>query len=306
MIQNLTEKEIDFYCSLRNPVWVKETLYPANLKSCHTWKEDDCELYKIRAYQISWQPWHWMICNDKESSNEQNLKKKRLCGTLANLGARDIGKSYDFLQAEAPIHIILNDGKESCLISATSGFLKKVSRPIINIFREHPFFKLFQKGGKGGGINASENMEIQAKNGHVFYGRNEKISDPEPGEKVQGLHYENLWYEEFSYATKKGEAKRIDSGTSVGEVERFSGIPDVRLDSPLGNIFHNKENKRHICRLPQFIREDWSEEQKKRRADSYNGETSLAYKLNVVREITEGAEAFWDLVKIKELLSSIL
>ncbi len=300
MHENVTEKDIQFICGLHDPICIKESIYPANLKACHTWAEQDCELYRVRNYQRAWQPYNWLICDDRSLIEEKNLKKKILAGSCMNLGARDIGKSWDFIQADFPIHILHMPGKESCLISATSGFLKKVANTFINIYREHPFFKLLHKTGKKPGINSSENMEIQASTGAVWYGRNEKINDPEPGEKVQGLHYELLGYEEYSYATSKGEEKRVDSGTSIGEIERFSGIPDIRIDSPMGNIFNNEENKRFICRLPQFVRANWSEEQKEQRAEKYKGESSLAYKLNVVGEKQEGAFGFWDILKIKQ------
>lgn len=300
MLENVTEKDIEFICGLHDPICIKESIYPANLKASHTWAEEDCELYKVRNYQRAWQPYNWLICDDLSLSKEKNLKKKILAGTCMNLGARDIGKSWDFIQADFPIHIFHMPGKESCLISASSGFLKKVTSVLINIYTEHPFFKLLHKSGKKPGINSGENMEISARTGAVWYGRNEKINDPEPGEKIQGLHYELVGYEEYSYATSKGEEKRVDSGTSVGEIERFSGIPDIRIDSPMGNIFNNEENKRFICRLPQFVRADWSEEQKEKRAEKYKGESSLAYKLNVKGEKQEGAFGFWDIPKIKE------
>lgn len=299
MRENIKQSDIDFILGVHDPVCIKESLYPENLKACHTWIESDCKLFKIRNYQRVWQPYNWMLCDDVSLRKEQNLKKKILAGKCYNLGARDIGKSYDFIQADFPLHIVLNPGKESCLISATSGFLKKVASPILNIFRDHAFFKLFQKRGKNTGLNAGENMEIQARTGHTWYGRNEKIGDPEPGQKLQGLHYEILGYEEYSYATSKGEEKRIDSGTSIGEIERFSGIPDIRVDSPLGDVFNNDENKKFICRLPQYVREDWSDAQKKKRADKYKGESSLAFKLNVIGEKQEGAFGFWDIPKIK-------
>ena len=300
MIENLKQSEVDYICALHDPVCIKETLYPENIKACHTWIEEDYKPFRLRNYQYAWQPYNWLICEDSSLSKEKNFKKKQLAGTCYNIGARDTGKSYDFIQADFPINIFLNPGKESCLISATSGFLKKVAKPIINIFREHPFFQLLHKPKKSGGINAGEDMEIQARHGHTWYGRNEKVSDPDPGSKIHGLHYEFKGYEEYSYATKKGQEKMIDSGTSLGEIERPSGIPNIRVDSPLGDIFHNKENKRFICRLPQFVRADWSEEQKQKRIESYKGETSLAYKLNVIGEVTEGAEGFWDILKIKE------
>jgi len=299
MQEKLTQKQIDFVCSLHNPIAFKESVFPVNLKAPHTWNEDDVELYRIRNYQFGWQPFNWCLCEDYSLKKEANLRKKILAGTCWNLGARDIGKSWDFLQADTPIDIALYPGLESCLISATSGFLKKVTRPIVDIYRNHPFFKMFHQKGKSQGIIAGEDLEIKSHPGHTWYGRNEKVSSPEPGTKVHGLHYTINKYEEFSYATEDGEEKRVDSGTSIGEIERFSGIPDVRIGSPLGKIFHDDENKGFICRLPQFVRRDWSHEQKQKRVDKYHGESSLAYKLNVAGEIIEGAKGYWDIQRIK-------
>lgn len=299
MIENLTTNEIDFICALHDPICIKESLFPENIKACHTWIEEDCKLLKIRNYQRSWQNYSWLLCDDNTLSKKENVRKKILAGTCYNIGSRNTGKSFDFLQIDTPINIFLNAGKESCLASATSGFLKKVANPILNIMREHPFFKLLQKTGKNQGIRGSEDMEIQARHGHTWYGRNEKINDPEPGQKLQGLHYDTLGYEEISYATEKGQEKRVDSGSSLGVIERFSGIPDIKIGSPLGDILYNEENKKFICRLPQYVRSDWDDSRRKEMAEKYKSETSMAYKLNVVGEIIEGAEGFWDIPRLK-------
>ncbi len=281
MIQNLTTNEIDFICGLHDPICIKESLFPENIKSCHTWVEEDCKLLKIRNYQRSWQNYSWLLCDENTLSKKENFKKKQLAGTCYNIGSRNTGKSFDFLQIDTPINIFLNAGRESCLISATSGFLKKVANPILNIMKEHPFFKLLQKTGKSQGIRGGEDMEIQARHGHTWYGRNEKINDPEPGSKLQGLHYDTLGYEEISYATEKGQEKRVDSGSSLGVIERFSGIPDIKIGSPLGDILYEENNKKFICRLPQYVRNDWDDSRREEMAEKYKSKTSMAYKLNV-------------------------
>ncbi len=300
MYEKLKQSDIDFIGGLHDPICVKESLFPENIKACHTWSEDDCELVKIRNYQFAWQPYNWMLCDDNALSKKQNFNKKKLAGTCYKHGSRNTGKSYDFIQMDFPIHIVLNAGRESCLGSATSGFLKKVANPILNIMREHPFFKIFQKTGKSQGIRGGEDIEIQSRHGHTFYGRNEKINDPEPGQKFHGLHYDTLGYEEISYATEKGQEKRVDSGSALGVIERFSGIPDIKIGSPLGNILYEEENKKFICRLPQFIRNDWDDARRKEMSDKYKGETSISYKLNVIGEIIEGAEGFWDIERLKK------
>lgn len=299
MYQKLLNEDIDFIATLHDPIAVKECLFPVNIKAPHLWGEEDCDLVRIRNYQMCWQNYSHMFCDDDTLSKKQNFQKKLSAGICYNIGARNSGKSFDFIQMDAPVNIMLAEGRESCLGSATDGFLKKVSNPILNILREHPFFRIFKKTGKSQGIQAGNNIEAQTRHGHTFYGRNEKIGSPEPGTKFHGLHYDTLHYEEISYATEEGEEKRVDSGSSLGVIERFSGIPDIKLGSPLGKILYTEENKKWIARLPQYVREDWDNNRRKYMIDKYNGETSMAYKLNVIGEIIEGAEGFWDIERIK-------
>jgi len=162
------------------------------------------------------------------------------------------------------------------------------------------FWIFFKKSGKSEGIQGGNEIEIQTKHGHTFYGRNEKVDSPEPGTKFHGLHYDTLYYEEASYQTEQGEEKRIDSGSSIGVIERFSGIPDIKIGSPLGRILYDESLKKWICRLPQYIREDWDDNRRKQMIEKYNGETSLAYKLNVKGDIIEGAEGYWDIERLKK------
>lgn len=300
MYQKLNNEEIDFVCALQNPIIAKECLFPINIKNPKSWSEEDVEMVRIRNYQFSWQNFSHMYCDDNSLTKKENFQKKQNAGTIYGIGARNSGKSFDLIQMDIPINIILSEGRESCLGSATEGFLKKVSSPIISIMREHPFFAIFKKSGKSQGINAGSNMEIATSHGHAFMGRNEKIGSPNRGEKFQGLHYDTLHYEEISYATEEGESKRVDSGSRFGVIERFSGIPDIKLGSPLGNILYNEDLKKWIHRLPQYVREDWDDNRRKYMIDKYNGETSMAYKLNVVGEIIEGAEGFWDIERIKK------
>ena len=71
----------------------------------------------------------------------------------------------------------------------------------------------------------------------------EKAQEEDPGTEFHGLHWKWLGYEEFSYASEKGTEKRVDSKHSHGFIERLSGIPDIRIGSPLSNILNKKSNK---------------------------------------------------------------
>lgn len=299
MYSKLTNDQIDFVCTLHDPIAIKECLFPMNIKAPHLWIDEDCELVRIRNYQMAWQNYSHLFCDDDSLTKKQNFQKKKDAGICYNIGSRNTGKSFDFIQMDTPVNIMLAEGRESCLGSATDGFLKKVSNPILNILKEHPFLKIFKKIGKSSGITAGNNIEVQTRHGHTFYGRNEKVGSPEPGTKFHGLHYDTLEYEEISYATEEGEEKRVDSGSAWGVIERFSGIPDIRLGSPLGKILYNEDLKKWICRLPQYVREDWDNNRRNYMIDKYNGESSMAYKLNVIGEVIEGAEGFWDIERIK-------
>ncbi len=300
MYEKLTEDDIDFVCAIHDPITLKENLFPENIKAPHIWEDEEPDLVKIRNYQFAWQNYSLMYADDDTLDKKENFLRKKRAGICYNIGARNTGKSFDFIQMDIPINIISNPGDESCLGSATAGFLKKVVNPILNLMREHPFLGIFKLIGKKDGINASNDIEVSNRIGHTFYGRNEKVDSPEPGTKFQGLHYKTFYYEETSYATEAGEEKRIDSGHSFGVIERFSGIPDIKIGSPLGRILYDESLKKYICRLPQYVRDDWDADRKKHFIEKYKGETSIAYKLNVIGEIIEGAEGFWDIERLKK------
>lgn len=301
MYENPTIKEIDFYCAIRDPIILKENLFPENFKAPHLWLEEDYKPYKVRNYQMIWQDFSSMFVNDPRLSDQKNFDRQKLAGKCYNIGARGIGKSLDFIQLDTPLKKIYNAGYETCLASATGGFLRKVTNPIVTIEREHLFFHMFKKSGKSEGIQAGNaGLEIQSRNGHTFYGRNEKVDSPDPGNNLHGLHYKHFYYEESHYMSDKGKEKRVDSGLRIGIIERFSGIPDIRLGSPIGEIIGNPKNRKWVCRLPQYVSSDWNESIKKARAHEYRNVTSIAYKLNVEGEIIEGAEGFWDVERIKK------
>lgn len=300
MYEKVTDKDIGFVAGMHDPAILKESLFPENIKAPHLWDEDDCKLFRLRNYQFSWQNYSHMLCDNRSLSKQENFKKKKLTGDCYNIGGRNTGKSYDFIQLDTILDIIHGAGKESCCGAGTQGFLNKVITPVLNLYRSHSFLKLYHLIGKKDGIVGGNQIEITSRHGHTMYGRSENIDKPEPGTKFHGLHYEVLRYEESHYMTSKGEEKRIDSGYSLGTINRFSGIPDIRLDSPLGKILSDENNQKFICRYPQYVREDWSESMREKRIEEYNGESSLAYKLNVLGEKIEGAEGFWDIERLKK------
>lgn len=296
----LKESEIVFMELYSDPCALTECIMPENQKASHTWDEKECKCVRIRNYQHGMLNYSYIYANDSRKSPKENFNLKKISGTCFNIAARNLGKSY-FLIIDVFLTLIHTIGSESLLASCDDTHLKKIATPVLNLCREHPFFRIFKKSGKIDGIKAQP-IEIQTEQGHTLYGRNEKVDDPEPGVQFHSIHASTTWYEEFSYATKKGTEKRIDSVDSLGCIERLSGIPDIRVGSPLGDILYNTDNKKFTCRLPQFVRADWSTQTADEQALKYGGRNSMGYKLNVEAEPTEGAYGKWDMEKIRKCM----
>lgn len=300
MLQELlTEKEISYMECWSDPTALTECLIPVNIKAPHLWKNKDCDLVRVRNYQFAMQNYSYMYANDNNLTSKQNFQKKKGAGDLINIAARNIGKSF-FLIIDAFLTLLKGEGDESCIASFDHKHLMKVCKPVSLLANFHPFFQIFKRQGKKGVRFSGGGMEVDTLTGHTMYGKNEKVGEKDPGTDFHGLHYKWFGYEEFSYASKNGTEKRVDSGDSEGYIEKISGIPDIRIDSPLGKILAESKNKNIICRLPQFVREDWDEASRKEMIANYNGESSYAFKLNVKGEIIEGASGFWDMPRLRK------
>lgn len=299
MYAKLSEKEIEFMECWHDPVANIECLIPLNIKASHTWNEsEDLECVKIRNYQFAMIDYSYLYMDDPKKSPQENFDLKKFAGTILNIAGRDLGKSF-FLIIDAFLTLIHTTGEESLLASCNDEKLKKIANPILNFTRDHPFYEIFKKQGKTQGIKASP-IEIETQLGHTLYGRNEKANEPDPGTAFHSIHAFKTLYEEFSYATKKGTEKRVCAQTNYGTIERLTGIPDLRVGSPLGDMLSDKNNQKFICHLPQYVRSNWSEKIKKEKIAKYGGRYSTAYKLNVEAELLEGAYGKWDMERIRK------
>jgi len=254
LLEPLTEKEIEFMECWNNPTALTECLIPENIKAPHLWKNEDCKLVEVRNYQVAMQNYSYMYANDDRLKPKQNFQLKKGAGRLINIASRNIGKSYLGLIIDAFLTLLHGEADESCVGSFDHKHLMKVCKPIGNLANYHPFFKIFKRKGKSNVRFSGGGMEIDTMLGHTMYGKNEQVEGNDPGTDFHGLHFKTFYYEEASYMSKLGTEKRIDSGHSEGYIERLSGIPDIRIDSPLGGILMNPKNKPWICRVPQYIR----------------------------------------------------
>lgn len=196
MYENLSEKEIEFMEYWYDPVANTECLIPVNLKAPQRWSEDkDFDCVRVRNYQFPMIDYSMMYADDSKLTPYQNFRIKKIVGTCYNIASRDIGKSF-YIWIDAFIYLIHARGGESMLAAPTDEKLKKIADPLLNLCKEHPFFRIFKKKGKTDGIK-SQPVEIATECGHTLYGRNEKINDPDPGTAFHSIHAQKLWYEEF-------------------------------------------------------------------------------------------------------------
>jgi len=299
MQQKISEEEIEFLEAFYDPTAMMECLIPKNIRASHLWGQEDCEGIDVRPYQQAMLNYSYLCADDDRLNEKQNFRRRKCSGDSTNIGARNIGKS--FIEICDQFFTLLHyDGDESCVASFDFAHLKKIGQPIVDLTKYHPFFNIMKKPKVDCARFTGGGFEIDTVNGHICYGKNEKVESSEPGTAFHGLHYKTFRYEEFSYASQEGAEKRVDSGNSIGYINRVSGIPDLRLGSPLGDILYDNDLKPWVCRLPQYVREDWDEKEKTKRAKEYNGIESLSYKLNVEAELVEGAFGYFSMERLKE------
>lgn len=249
----LTAEEFEFLEAYHDPIALIECLIPENIKAPHLWSNEDCKLVTLRPYQFAMQNYSYLYADDDSLKNKENFQRKKGAGDLINLAGRNEGKTF-FLIIDAFLNLIHSTSSESCIASFDNKHLLKPCKVVANLINYHPFFQIFKRLGKKSVRFSGGGMEADTILGHLLLGKNEKVDEPDPGTDFHGLHYKTFWYEESSYMSKAGTEKRIDSGDSEGHIERLSGIPDIRIDSPLGKIILDPKKQNWICRLPQYVR----------------------------------------------------
>lgn len=298
-MEHLTEQEISFMEMFCDPVALIENLIPKNIDAPQLWSED-CDCLSVLNYQFGFLNYSYLYADDFTLSDEQNFKSKIKAGQVYNISARNIGKSLIGIDSDGCIMAGHFPASEVMLASFDDKHLNDRADRIAQLFENHKFFKMYHLTGQKKTVNRGHKFKIQASNGFVMKGANEHVGHPKVGEQFHGLHSKVLLYDEASYMSEEGTKKRIDSVHPFGQIERFSGIPDLKVGSPLGRILADPKKQKWIVRLPQFVREDWSPAVKAQKIEEFEGEESPGYKLNVVGELLEGAKGKFDIARIKE------
>ena len=297
MYEPLSEEQIEFMEFYYDPTALTENLIPENFNAPQVWNSE-CHTITLRPYQFALQNYSYMYANDPEKPAQENFNIQKGAGDSYQIGARDTGKSF-LIKIDVLLSII-HQLIEGCIASCDAKHLKNVTEPIASYIEGHKFLKIFHLKDSRKKTVVRNPLTIVTEHGSLIKSVNEKIDGNNPGTQYHSLHYLTHWYEEYSYHTQGGMDKRIDSGSSLGNIERVSGIPDLRIGSPMTKTLNNPKLKNWTWRLPQYVREDWSEETKQEKIELYGAESSAGYRLNVEAEIIEGAYGFWDIKRLKE------
>lgn len=249
MHDQLTEKNIEFCEFYSDPTALTECLIPENFNAPQIWSAE-CDTITLRPYQFAMQNYSYLYADDIELSKQENFNIKKGAGDSYQIGARDLGKSY-LIKIDVLLSIIKGI-VEGCVASCDAKHLKNITEPIASFLEAHKFLKIFHLRDSRKKTVVRSPLTVLTEHGSLIKSANEKIDSNNPGTQFHSMHYETFWYEEFSYHTDDGFKKRVDSGSSLGNIERVSGIPDLRIGSPMTKILNISRLKNWIWRLPQY------------------------------------------------------
>lgn len=293
----LTESQIEFMEALSCPTAMTECLIPENLDAPQTWGKN-CKTIALRDYQFAMQNYSYVIAEDPNLSDVENFRWKKLAGDLYSIGSRNTGKSMWLI-----IDVVLSyihGVKQGCVASFDSDHLKKVTDAIASFIESHKFCKIFNLKSSKKDTVTRQPFKVTSEQGSVIFGVNEQSDGKKPGVGYHSKHFTSRWFEEFSYSSSEGNKKAVDAESSLGHIERPSGIPDLCIGSPLGKILQNPKLKNWIWRLPQYVRSDYTERVHQEKIEEYNGESNPAFLLNVLAKTIEGAYGFFDMERLRE------
>jgi hypothetical protein len=295
MIKQITSEEIDFMEGFYNPKCMVESLFT---KPANGWMEGlKCIL--VRLYQIPFLQYDSLIEDDENLSEQENFTRRINAGTLILISARKLGKTFLSLAANILLKLVHYSGKEMTMASYDESHVDKVLDDTREFLYAHGFFKLYRKNIKG-----SPEYKIETHNGNIMYGVNETIKGKSPGENWWGKHTEFNFQDEIQAETEDAFLKKIDAVGEKGVVENLCGIPLITKVSPLGKLLRDHSRKNSIVRIPQSVSPFWNETVRKDRIKNYGGENSIAYRVNCLAELIEGAMGCFDMERVRKNYTS--
>lgn len=285
LIQKITEEELKFMELWHCPRAMVECLF-ADLDNFGRFSKD--RFSSLRLYQLpmlSDEP----LIDFKTTAKYHNLNEKeefqlrKNIGDVYNLGARLYGKSLISLKLDIVLSALFDDGLQSAFYSIDEKRMRGILDSVKQAFEYHPIFKAFN-------VKCMYKPEIKfygQRNHWSLKGINMTLKGKSPGEQFYQLHANKLWGDEVSFETEEVFKKRRDSVGELGCIFRLAGMTNFTRHSPMGRIFRDSSNRKHIVNLPRYANPRWTQKDKEDALKQYGGKESLNYKIFVEGEIIE-------------------
>lgn len=274
-----------------NPKCAVECLFSKG--SPRNWN-DGKECIRLRLYEIPFLGYDSVIEDDNKLSEVDNFRRRIALGTKIIICARKIGKTFIGLIASILLKLIHYSDKEMTMASYDEKHVEKVLDAVKEFIVSHNFFKSYKRR-----IRGSPEYEIQTENGNMLFGINETVKGKNPGEAWWGHHTFINFQDEIQAETDNAYEKKIDAVSDFGVMEILCGIPLINKASPLGRLIRDRENRRSLIRLPQYVSSLFDEHTKKKRIRAYGGLESLGYRINVAADLIEDAYGVFDMERVK-------
>jgi len=291
MIKNLTEEEEFFVeCFYNARCLIESTFSKGTPRNWNDFKP----CIKLRIYQRPFLGFDSALEDDDRLSEVENFRRRIELGTRIIICARKIGKTFIALVANILLKLIHYKDKEMTLASYDEKHVNKVLDDVKEFFVYHNFYKIYKQTTRG-----SPEYLIETKNGNKLFGINETVKGKSPGENWWGHHTFINFQDEIQAETETAYSHKIDATSDFGVMEILCGIPLITKVSPLGRTIRDRNNKKSLIRLPQYVSHLWDDKTKESRIRDYGGQESAGYRINVAADLIEGASGAFDMDRVK-------
>ena len=295
-IEKITDSELEFIQTWFYPEALTECLF-SNLDNLTVFNET---FSHVRIYQLPFIGYDAFI--DAEMLNLSKKEKfdlKRAASEMYNYSGRRIGKSLLSAKGDVCLSILYDDNMIVGFTSSDAIHLQNILGPVSDAIRFHPILSMWKQR-----LTASPKYLIAGRNGFVLTGVNMNISSAKTaGKQFYGYHFEKLFIEEGSFETDVVYDKRKDAISENGVIIRASGMANFTRHTPSGKAYYAPENKNKIIALPQYVNENFTEDELQQRIKEYGGKETFSFKMFVEAEPCEDGLSEFDITRINPFIS---
>ena len=298
LLEELTQEELEIAEMVHDPVAMVECLFSPKLDnpdSLRKYSED--EFFKVRLYQLPMLSYEYLIAENDDLTLAENFDLKKGAGTIFLYCGRKIGKTLVGVLMDLMLDAVHNIVD---WVTAFSSFdelhIAPVLDPLTGALENHPFFKLFNYRRRKNPYHKIHSPDFT----YTLEGINMNVnkSPSQQGSSFERVRANKMIIDEHQYETNYVEAKRIQSSSERGWIERYAGITSFKEDSPAGKIFNSNSSKKHIINLPQYVSPEWNDEKKSQNIEKYGGEDTLDYKIHIKAEVCKDSDSVYDMDRI--------